>query len=154
MPEQDTFLALLHEEREKTVSRYDKAQAAADTLKREVEAYDLLIARHTPRKPRKRKPVDLHVTAAEIEGMKLEPALLYIADRNDGLIQSTPVRQLLAAASVLNGRGEQQLYHFLSNSPRFESVHRGLYRVNVAWQPEDEMHPEERDLLRQYRGEN
>ncbi len=154
MPEQDTFLALLHEEREKTVSKYDKAQAAADTLRREVEAYDLLIARHTPRKPRKRKPVDLHVTTAEIEGMKLEPALLYIADRNDGLIKSTPARQLLTDAGILNGRGEQQLYHFLSNSPRFENVHRGLYRVNVAWQPEDEMHSNERDLLHQYRGEN
>ena len=71
------------------------------------------------------------VEVSEIAGKKLKEALLYIAEKGDGLLRVTPVRKLLVEAEVLrNGQsGSNRISTTLMDMPEFDRVSRGQYRL-------------------------
>ncbi len=71
------------------------------------------------------------VEVSEIAGKKLKEALLYIAEKGDGLLKVTPVRKILVEAEVLkNGQsGSNRISSTLIDMPEFERLSRGQYRL-------------------------
>ena len=82
--------------------------------------------------PSKKPPVsEIAVENSEVAGKTLKEALLYIAEKCDGVLKVTPVRKFLIEADVVrNGQsGSNRLNATLGEMPEFERVSRGRYRL-------------------------
>ena len=80
-------------------------------------------------------PNEVYGVASEVlkaKGFSLESALEFLAMRNQGHIDSTEVRPVLSAASLLphdRANASQYLYDALKNIGSFEKIGRGKYRL-------------------------
>ena len=105
--------------------------------------------------PKRRAGVILErqVSPEELYGLSLEDAVYLIAERNHGIVRSTPANNLLREVGILpdDSRARTRLYHHLANSPRYENVERGMYRLIEDYEPESGLTDEQEELLERYR---
>ena len=74
--------------------------------------------------------MSLDILPDELRGSPLEDALIFIAERNDGILPSTPARELLVEAGVLRGNQTgNALWLALDRSDRFTRESKGRYRL-------------------------
>lgn len=147
---------LLLEELERTIMLLESEIGDLHRVLRERKR-TLYAARHLYGiyKPKKRRePAGLlRVHPEEFLGLTLEDSVLLIADRNNGVVESTPANNLLREAGILpdDNRARTRLYHYLSNSPRFERVDRGVYRLAEDYRPDSGLTDDQEALLEQLR---
>ena len=124
--------------RESIQCEIESLQKKASRLRSQLEeveqatsALEMTLSHFEP-KPKKRvvSQEEILVTAEELAGQSLDEALVYIAKRNDGVINSRSVRPLLKDAGLLNGTQiSHRLWSKLSDSDSFEQIGRGKYRL-------------------------
>ena len=143
----------LRQDVEKLDRLIDRQRKRLDGLVASRDAIVATLEYRRPTQKRARKPVNLHVTAEEIEGMSVADAAVLIARRNGGRIRSTPARELMKKAAILppDGRASTRLYHFLSNSGKFESIDRGVYQLDENYEPEPDVDPADLEMLERLR---
>lgn len=118
-------ISWIEAQREELRSLVQEAQANLDALDR-IEAMML------KESPSLAASEVLGVEADEIRGLSVLDAAVLIAERNGGVLQSTPARELMEIAEVIDPKRKAKsgiLYNQLSNSERFESIGRGEYRL-------------------------
>ena len=72
----------------------------------------------------------LNVKADELTGMAIEEALVFIAEKNNGVVTSSPARKVLVEAKILNGsQTSNRLWQVFQESEKFEQVQRGKYKL-------------------------
>ena len=77
-----------------------------------------------------RRTTTLNVSTDELRDKSLDEALVYIAERNEGVVPSTAAREVLIAAGVLKGsQVGNRLWAALDRSERFEREAKGRYRL-------------------------
>ena len=98
---------------------------------------------------KQRRQASDEVTPKELFGLSLEEAVLLVAERHAGVVESTSTNNLLRDVGLLpdDNRARTRLYHFLSTSPRFELVDRGVYRLVKNYQPNSGLTEEQEALL-------
>ena len=145
--------AALRKDVEALNKKIERLQSQLELLTDNRDAILRTLEYRRPTPKRRRKRVDLHVTAEELAGMAVEEAAVLIARRNNGTIRSTPARELMKEAGVLprDGRASTRLYHFLSTSERFLSVGRGLYDLDEDYEPKPEASSDELEMLERLR---
>ena len=113
----------------------DKKIERLKTLLEEAEqqraALMLVIDRYTEKpKKRIRRNENLGILPEQLRGMKLEAALVFIAQKHGGDLNSSASRELLIEAGVLTGKQTgNTLWNTLQLSENFEKVSRGKYRL-------------------------
>ena len=100
-------------------------------VKRQYDAVITTLNLLTDNKPKGQNPGGIGVEPAEVTGKTLKAALLYVAEKCDGILKVTPTRKLLVEANVLrNGQsGSNRISATLIEMPEFERVSRGKYRL-------------------------
>ena len=114
--------------------KIERLESSLKVAKLHRDALVLVVDRFTemPKRPVRRNE-NLSIAPEKLKGMKLEEALVYIAENaenNGGILNSTASRELLEEAGVLTGsqRGHT-LWNALQSSDRFEKVGRGKYKL-------------------------
>jgi hypothetical protein len=135
-------------------SERERLRRLADDTQADLEALER-VAVMRKRAPRAAQSASqtLGVSPEEIEGLSVLEAALLIADRNDGVLLSTPARELMVKARVLEDvpAASTALYAVLNDSGHFEKGEkRATYLLSkmrlVAWaedheQPDDDPIP-------------
>ena len=76
------------------------------------------------------RAIHLDISPDELRGKPLEDALIFIAERNDGILPSTAARELLVEAGALRGNQTgNALWLALDRSERFARESKGRYRL-------------------------
>ena len=111
--------------------KIQRLESSLTVAKLHRDALVLVVDRFTekPKRPVRRSE-NLSIAPEKLKGMKLEGALVCIAENNGGIVNSTASRELLEEAGVLTGsqRGHT-LWNALQSSDQFEKVGRGKYRL-------------------------
>lgn len=112
----------------------DRLRVELESVERDIGAVKRTIEIFSPPPPPKRVRTQeyLNVNADELRGKRLEEALIYIAERNNGVINSRAARYLLIDAGVLRGQPattSHALSTELRESERFERITRGKYKL-------------------------
>ncbi len=113
-------------------------------------AIEYFTPKPTP-KPKRRQPT-IPVTADDVRGLGLEQALLFIAERCNGLVVSGPTREILIEAGILRGNPNttsHALSKELRESPRFHQEARGRFLLIPEFEdaPDPEEDPPTEDVL-------
>ena len=83
-----------------------------------------------PAPKRVRRQTALDISPDDLRGKSLDDALIFIAERNAGVLPSTAARELLVDAGVLVGsQVGNTLWNALDRSERFERESKGRYRL-------------------------
>ena len=152
----NTRLKMLLEELERQIRVFEEEIKYHERVLRE-RRQALYAARHLYGiyKP-KAKPglIDvLGVNPERLFGLTLEDAVLLIAEKNEGLVKSTAASRLLREVGILpdDNRARTRLYHHLANSPRYQNIDRGVYRLVEDYEPDSGLTDEQEAMLAKYR---
>ena len=112
--------------------KIDRIRATLEDAERRRDALALTLQHFqepsTPAKRRRATTIDIE--PAELQGKTLDEALIYIAEQNDGMLQSTAARKVLTEAGVLKGNQiGNRLWAALDRSDRFTRETKGRYRL-------------------------
>ena len=122
---------VLQEDIKSLNSKIDRLKASLQEAERERDATLLVIAKYSEM-PKKRvlRNAYLGINSDSLKGMTLEVALIHIAKCNNGIVRSSPARELLKEAGILNGaQNGHKLWNTLQLSEHFEKVAYGTYRL-------------------------
>lgn len=120
-------------------AKREELRAVLDGAQADLDALDRIEAMLLKESPSLAASEVLGVQPDEIRGLSVLDAAILIAERNDGVLQSTPARELMEIAEVIDPKRKAKsgiLYNQLSNSERFESIGRGEYRLVLEERPE------------------
>ena len=80
---------------------------------------------------------EIRIEISEVSGKTLKQALLYVAEKCDGVLKVTPVRKFLIEADVVrNGQsGSNRINNTLMEMTEFERISRGKYRLSDKPEP-------------------
>ena len=111
--------------------KVDRIRATLEDTVRRRDALALTLQHFEPSPPsRHRRATTLDIEPTELQGKSLDEALIYIAERNDGIVQSTGARHLLTEAGLLTGsQVGNRLWSALDHSERFMRESKGRYRL-------------------------
>ena len=120
--------------RAKALSLAQKIERLEETLKTTRQEHDALILTldmfDPPSPKRTRRQTALDISPDDLRGKSLDDALIYIAEKNAGVLPSTAARVLLVDAGVLTGsQVGNTLWNALDQSERFERESKGRYRL-------------------------
>ena len=116
--------------------KINRLESSLEKSRHERDALLLVLERYSE-KPKKALPKDsIEVSIEEVMNLKLEDALIYIARKNGGTLNSTAARGLLEDAGILNGsQNGNSLWNALKSSSHFQKVSRGVYRLVEQTEP-------------------
>ena len=119
------------EKMESLSRKIERIKANLEAAQREHDALGTTMSIFTPAEPkRSKRHLDLDITADTLRGKSLDDALMIIAEHNNGVVPSTPARELLVEAGVLQGNyARNTLWAALDRSDRFERESKGRYRL-------------------------
>ena len=120
--------------RAKALSLAQKIERLEEVLKATRQEHDALILTldlFQPSVPKRtRRQTELDISPDDLRGKSLDDALIYIAEKNAGVLPSTAARVLLVDAGVLTGsQVGNKLWNALDQSERFERESKGRYRL-------------------------
>lgn len=140
---------------EQLTKRAERLRSELASVERDIGALQRTIAIFNPAPPtRVRTQEYLNVDPDELRGKRLEEALIFIAERNKGFINSRAARYVLVDAGVLRGKPattSHALSTELRDSEKFERLARGKYRL--ALQPDEADQPKIRPANEEARAE-
>ena len=121
----------IREKMESLSRKIERFQNALNAAVRERDALATTLEVFQPAKPKRTsRRMVLDIAHDELHGRTLEEALIFIAERNDGILPSTQARELLMAAGVLRGNQTgNALWLALDRSERFTRESKGRYRL-------------------------
>ncbi len=128
-------LVRVQEGLERVSAKMHRLTKALEEAQKQCEAYKRVLEDLEPKpqlKKRVREYDNIDVPDEALNGKKLEDALIIIAERYDGILKSGPARKHLVALDMLPKLGTQasaKMWAVLSESEKFESVHRGKWRL-------------------------
>ena len=116
---------------ESLARKIERLHDALTTAQQEHAALLLTLGLFQPAAPKRtRRQTALDISLDELRGKSLDDALIYIAERNAGVLPSTAARGLLVEAGVLTGsQVGNALWNALDRSERFERESKGRYRL-------------------------
>ena len=122
---------LIREKMESLSRTIERLQKTVDDAQRKRDALALTLQVFQPAPPKRTsRTAALDISADELRGRPLEEALIFIAERNDGVLPSTPAREVLIEAGVLRGlQTGNALWLALDRSERFTRESKGRYRL-------------------------
>ena len=121
----------IREKMESLAKKIERLQALLEAATRERDALSMTLAIFQPPPPKSvQRKMSLDVSPDELRGKALNDALIIIAERNDGVLPSTPAREMLVEAGVLRGsQTGNALWLALDRSKRFTRESKGRYRL-------------------------
>ena len=122
---------LIREKMESLTRKIERLQIALEAATRERDALATTLDVFQSTQPKRtHRSMALDISPEELRGKPLEDALIFIAERNDGIVPSTPARELLVEAGVLRGNQTgNALWLPLDRSERFARKSKGRYRL-------------------------
>ena len=112
--------------------KVDRLRATLEDVERRRDALVVTLQHFQQPSPssNRRRATTLDVEPTELQDKTLEEALIYIAERNGGIVPSTAARHVLTEAGVLTGSQiGNRLWAALDRSVRFERVAKGRYHL-------------------------
>ena len=131
----DITLPAIQSEIDSLTRKIDRLSATLKDAEQRREALALTIQHfQEPASPsRRRQSTTIDIEPTELHGKTLNEALIYIAERNDGIVQSSEARHLLTEAGLLTGsQVGNRLWSALDHSERFTRESKGRYRLLEA----------------------
>ena len=127
----DITMKAIQNEIDALTQRMDKLRATLENAELHRDALQLTLEHFQPaQKQKRRRTTTFDVSPDELRDKSIDEALVYIAERNKGVVPSTAARKVLIEAGVLKGRQVgNQLWAALDRSERFEREERGRYRL-------------------------
>ena len=128
----DITLPAIQSEIDSLTRKIDRLRATLKDAEQRQGALALTIQHfQEPATPsRRRRSTTIDIEPTELQGKTLDEALIYIAERNDGIVQSTGARHLLTEAGLLTGsQVGNRLWSALDHSERFTRESKGRYRL-------------------------
>ena len=127
----DITMKAIQKEIDALARRIDRLRATLENDERHRDALQLTLEHFQPaQKQKRRRATTLIVSPDELRDKSLDEALVYIAERNEGVVPSTAAREVLIAAGVLTGSQlGNRLWAALDRSERFEREAKGRYRL-------------------------
>ena len=127
----DITMKAIQNEIDALTRRMDRLRATLENAELRRDALQLTLEHFQPaQKQKRRRATTLDVSPDELRDKSIDEALVYIAERNKGVVPSTAARKVLVEAGVLKGRQVgNQLWAALDRSERFEREEKGRYRL-------------------------
>lgn len=137
MTETDVVRQYAEAQLKRLAAERERAQMRLDSIIERQTAYELVLrdldmAAANATSPRRvvHRP---RVSADELRSLEREDAAVLIAERSNGVLESTPAREIMVEAGLLPqssiNAASTALYATLSTSDRFESAGRGKWRL-------------------------
>ena len=127
----DITMKAIQNEIDALTRRMDKLRATLENAELRRDALQLTLEHFQPaQKQKRRRATTLDVSPDELRDKSIDEALVYIAERNKGVVPSTAARKVLIEAGVLKGsQVGNRLWAALNRSERFEREEKGRYRL-------------------------
>ncbi len=108
----------------------DRLRLSLSDTERRRDALVLTLEHFEPELAKSRRQMSVDIDIDELRGMRIEDAVVRIAERNNGALISTYAREALVEAGVLTGsQTSNALWTILDRSERFVREAKGRYRL-------------------------
>ena len=133
--EDSTTIKSLLELRDSLKSSRDRYVKRLDEIEHQLNSVSETIALlGIKAEPSKRRPVNLNVRPGEMRGMTQLTAMIHIAQKNNGKLKVSPVKDLLVEAGLIKSakNASNIIFTAIERSGRFERIKRGEYKLIPA----------------------